>query len=396
MRKKALTKKISKEELSWVLLNCNQKRGYYQLRDEEEEANTGKLVEFHTLIVTDIIDTGERNKAGQTLYSVILENGWSFIKPSKNPIDWKGKVKEFITTTDVEDDGSTPKKDKEGKDKRSFRSVDSEKDWLAVKKKTEQDIDTSNKTVGCFIYDSLLKNPNQKIKGKLVRTVERCYYKKELTAILKTQITHHPELMNREVYGSCINELYPNNDAHRSNIKERGFDYLFIEDILFYQRPLKSKISLISDCPFEENTFIKDGKTVSKPLKCIAKSHPLFQEFRLWQFVANLKIYQRESSEAGVYRMDIDVTHKFLSSEEDYTDLFDLLNDRENITQKQFLALPKFKLKEDAFRWNMVEDKPYPCNETRSVFLNKGSKLSIDKTFFDQKTTEALWHISIL
>ena len=30
LRKKALTKKISKEELAWVLLNFNQKRGYYQ------------------------------------------------------------------------------------------------------------------------------------------------------------------------------------------------------------------------------------------------------------------------------------------------------------------------------------------------------------------------------
>ena len=36
LRKKALKEKISKEELAWVLLNFNQKRGYYQLRGEEE------------------------------------------------------------------------------------------------------------------------------------------------------------------------------------------------------------------------------------------------------------------------------------------------------------------------------------------------------------------------
>ena len=34
LRKKALTQKISKEELAWILLNFNQKRGYYQLRGE--------------------------------------------------------------------------------------------------------------------------------------------------------------------------------------------------------------------------------------------------------------------------------------------------------------------------------------------------------------------------
>ena len=37
LRKKGLTSKISKEELAWILLNFNQKRGYYQLRGEEEK-----------------------------------------------------------------------------------------------------------------------------------------------------------------------------------------------------------------------------------------------------------------------------------------------------------------------------------------------------------------------
>jgi CRISPR-associated endonuclease Csn1 len=37
LRKKALTQPISKQELAWIILNFNQKRGYYQLRGEEEE-----------------------------------------------------------------------------------------------------------------------------------------------------------------------------------------------------------------------------------------------------------------------------------------------------------------------------------------------------------------------
>ena len=37
LRKKALTQKIEKEELAWIILNFNQKRGYYQLRGEEEK-----------------------------------------------------------------------------------------------------------------------------------------------------------------------------------------------------------------------------------------------------------------------------------------------------------------------------------------------------------------------
>ena len=49
LRKKALSQKIDREELAWILLNFNQKRGYYQLRGEEEEESPNKLVEFYSL-----------------------------------------------------------------------------------------------------------------------------------------------------------------------------------------------------------------------------------------------------------------------------------------------------------------------------------------------------------
>lgn len=65
------------------------------------------------------------------------------------PLDWVGKTKEFIVTTDLEKDG-TPKKDKEGNVKRSFRAP-KEDDWSLVKKKTEADIDQTHKTVGTYI-----------------------------------------------------------------------------------------------------------------------------------------------------------------------------------------------------------------------------------------------------
>jgi CRISPR-associated endonuclease Csn1 len=394
LRKKALTDKIKKEELAWLLLNFNQKRGYYQLRGEDEGTDSSKLEEFHSLVVNDVIDTNEKNKLGLTLYKIVLENGWEFIKPSKNEIDWKGKIKEFIITTEFTEDGITPKKNKDGKINRTFRSVDSEKDWIAIKKKTEIDINKSRKTVGCYIYETLLQKPSQKINGKLVRTIERQFYKKELAAILTTQTEFHPELKDSELYTTCIEELYPFNEAHKSNIKQRDFNYLFLDDIIFYQRPLKSKISLISNCPFETKHFIKDGKAQVQSLKCIAKSHPLFQEFRLLQFVKNLKIYEREKLINNKLQFDVDITNELLHCEEDWEALLNWLNDKYEITQKQLLAYPKFKLKEDKYRWNFVEDKAYPCNETRSIFLSKSSKLKdISPGLFNEKNTEDLWHI---
>jgi CRISPR-associated endonuclease Csn1 len=394
LRKKALTQKISKEELAWILLNFNQKRGYYQLRGEEQEENKNKLEEFHTLAVVDVIER-EKGKSG-VWYNVILENGWIYKRESKIALlDWIGKQKNFIVTTELNDDG-TIKLNKDNEEKRSFRSP-KEDDWGLVKIRTEQTINQSEKSVGTFIYDALLKNPNQKIKGELVRTIERKFYKDELSKILKAQIAFHNEIFgDRNLYTKCIDELYKHNDSHKNNIKDKSFEYLFLEDIIFYQRPLKSKTSLISDCSLEfapikdkKGTLVKDsnGNQVVKPLKCIAKSNPIFQEFRLLQFVKNLKIYKKEIVN------DVDVTNIYLKTEEDLVELFNWLNDKAEISQKQFLAYPKFKLKEDKYRWNFVEDKIYPCNETRNQFLNAIAKIDVDKSFFDTKNAQDLWHI---
>ena len=404
LRKKALTQRLTKEELAWILLQFNQKRGYYQLRGEDEDEQHDKLVEFIAQKVVRVEATDEK-KGDDVWYNVYLENGMVYRRTSKMPLDWEGKVKEFIVTTDLEKDG-TPKKDKEGDIKRSFRAP-KEDDWTLLKKKTEFDIDSSRMTVGCYIYDHLLQKPDQKIIGKLVRTVERKYYKDELRLILETQVALIPELKDDALYNRCLEELYPNNEPHRKNIAKPDFINLFINDILFYQRPLKSKKSLISDCPCESH-FDKDGN--EHPVKCIAKSNPLFQEFRLWQFVQNLRIYQRErvvsdgqldlfgNVLAGRLQTDVDVTDEFLKTEDDYVKLFDWLNDRASIKQDTLLN-SYFKFKKEKgkdvypYRWNYVEDKEYPCNKTRAAMLDGLLKCSIDAGFLTREKEMSLWHV---
>ncbi len=136
LRKKALTQKIEKEELAWILLQFNQKRGYYQLRGEEEEEKPNKLVEFYALKVIDVEAT-EDKKGKNIWYNIKLENGWIYRRASSERPDWVGKIKEFIVTTDLNDDG-TEKLDKDGNVKRSFRMPNPE-DWTLLKKKTEKE-----------------------------------------------------------------------------------------------------------------------------------------------------------------------------------------------------------------------------------------------------------------
>ncbi|WP_291868288.1 type II CRISPR RNA-guided endonuclease Cas9 [Maribacter sp.] len=400
LRTKALSKKITKEELAWVILNFNQKRGYYQLRGEEEEVVEGKTKEFVALKVKSLVDSGETiKKSGDKLYDVYFDNGWKYDKQIVKIENWEGKEKEFIVTSSIKKDGEV---------KRTYKAVDSEKDWVAIKAKMEQDIDASKKHIGPYIYEALLQNPTQKIRGKLIKTIERNYYKKEFKAIIEEQLKHHPELQSEKQYQNCVQELYPRNEAHQNNIKKKGFLYLFTEDIIFYQRPLKSKKSTISGCQYEIRCFKKkevDKVTklekeiwVNEPLKSIPKSHPLFQEFRLWQFLKNLTVYQKEDATGNL--MDKDITNTLLKTEEDWADLFTFLSLKKEVDQKQliqyFIAKKLIeKTNKDNYRWNYVEDKKYPCNETKAQFVSRLQKVaSLDVTsFLTSEITYNLWHI---
>ena len=402
LRKKALTQKIEKEELAWILLNFNQKRGYYQLRGEEEQKRPANVRQyFDSQVVTDIIDTGQVYK-GLKVLTVVLENGTRGKIFKKKIPDWMGQRKDVIVTVDIDKEGND-KLDENGELSCRFKiptEQEWDEQWELIKAKTQNDLEVSGKTVGAYIYDTLQQMPRQKIRGKLVRTIERSYYKDELRRILEKQKSFHPELQDQALYEACINELYSQNNAHRNLIGTRDLCYLLADDILFYQRPLKSKKSLIANCPFETYTGIdpKSGKPIPFHPKCIAKSHPLYQEFRLWQFLSNLRIFQKEKLIDGKIYFDVDVTHDFLRSEEDYTDLFDWLNEQKSIKQDAFLKYPPFGLKKSDishYRWNYVEDKPYPCNETRAAILERLAKAGIASptSFLNKEREEQLWHI---
>ncbi|MDN3667749.1 hypothetical protein QWY93_00140 [Echinicola jeungdonensis] len=163
--------------------------------------------------------------------------------------------------------------------KRSFRAP-KEDDWTLIKKKTEQEIDHSSKTVGAYIYDTLLQNPSQKVKGKLVRTIERKFYKEELKAILEKKKAFHPELTDEGLYNECVRELYRNNDAHQWALSKKDFTHLFLEDIIFYQRPLKSQKFNIGKCSLEYRNFRINGEKKNQIPECCPQIQSLLSRIQ--------------------------------------------------------------------------------------------------------------------
>jgi CRISPR-associated endonuclease Csn1 len=388
LRKKALTKKITDEELAWILLNFNQKRGYYQEREEKEvNIEENKKVEYKVLYAIEFIKTEEKID-DQTLYKIIFDNGWEYDKTTTKPELWKGIAKEFIVTTKVNKDGSI---------KRSFKKVDSEEDWEAIKRKTEQDL--GDEFVGKYIYEALLKNPKQKIRGELIRTIDRDFYFGELEVILRTQLKFREKKWTDEkIYKKAVQELYPNNQEHQESLLKQKdkFVHLFLRDILFYHRPLKSQKSLISKCTFEKR-FYRDketGKIKKVAINGMPKSHPLYQEFRIWQLANNILIQRRETKIDGKVKLNVDVTNKYIKTKKDFADFFEFLYNKRDLTQKQLVAyFIKDKEEQSSYGWNYTDDDKLKldCNQTRPTLISKFSKK--DKSKFTEEIELKLWHI---
>ena len=385
LRKKALKQAITREELAWIILNFNTKRGYYQLRGNDESL-TKKEEEYMILKVSNVEDLGpDKHRKNSHWFEITYENKATQRKLSPVVPKKIGDEVELIVTTTTKKDGTL---------KISLRDP-KEDDWALRKKRTESILDKGERTVGEYIFDSILNNPDIKVRGKLIHTIERSYYKKELELILDKQAEYIPELQNQEMMIRCVEELYHNNESHRKALSQRSFRQFIVDDIIFYQHPLKSKKNEISDCPFEFYIFKdKENQWHHRYLKCIPKSNPIFQEFRLWQFIQNLRIYEREKYIDGKLKTDVDVTDAFIKTEDDIVALFEWLNEQKEVSQDKLLKSPIFGLWKNTnkFRWNYVEDKIYPCNKTHAEFVKRLANVK-DTPTLNKEQEMNLWHI---
>jgi len=383
LRQKALQEKIAKEELAWIILQFNVKRGYYQLRNDDT-LTTESSKFFVNSIVDEIIDL-EDDVRGKKNLIIKLRNGISGQYTAVEIPNWIGKSIEFIVTEKKVKDGI----------KVSLSNPDGE-DWTLRKKKTEQHIEDSGKTVGQYMFELLLNNPDVKIRGKEVHTIDRKFYKNELTRILDKQAEYHTELNDSELLKQSVNQLYKRNEAHKKNLNSLGMRHLIINDIIYYQRPLKSKKHLISNCKYESYCFNnKDGSLTKKPIKCIPKSHPLYQEFRIWQYIHNIKIFKKEEiNDQGIILKDVEQTDDILNYTTK-TALFDEFNIKKELSHSQILKAVNCNNKD--YRINYEEGTKLKGN-TFNYHVHKCLSPVMDKQdlaefMTDQHKMDKLWHV---
>lgn len=125
----------------------------------------------------------------------------------------------------------------------------------------------NRQTVGQYLMSELEKDPNVSLRN---RVFYRQDYLDEFDRIWEKQTEFHEELT--------------------VELKKEIRDI-----IIFYQRRLKSQKGLISFCEFEKREVIveKDGRKQNKTVGCrvIPRSHPLFQEFKIWQTLNDIEVF---------------------------------------------------------------------------------------------------------
>ena len=145
--------------------------------------------------------------------------------------------------------------------------------------------------------------------------------------------------------------------------------------ILFFQRPLKSQKELVRKCKFEfDYVKDKDGKITKRYLKVCPKSSPMFERFRMWQFINTIEMNGRKL-----------IDHP--NGEALRQKLVDLFNQKEELKFKDI----KKALKATDAVFNYPDDKTIPGNKTivrlRKIF-NYSKKEYVEQL---SETEKAQW-----
>lgn len=122
----------------------------------------------------------------------------------------------------------------------------------------------SGQTIGQYLYQIAQENFHNPLKNKVFY---RRDYIEEFERIWDTQAQFHPELTLRL----------------RRKIRD---------EIIFYQRRLKSQKNLVGFCQLEpkKNIQLPDGKEITTQPRVAPKSSPLAQEAKIWQMINHIEL----------------------------------------------------------------------------------------------------------
>ena len=315
LRAEAAAKRIELEDLAKVLLQINKKRGYKSSRKAKSEEDEGVAIDSMG-IAKELYDSG--STPGQWTYQSLqkgrknipdfyrsdLQDEFTKIvafQAAYNPDlftkefeeTWMGRpstqIKQFFNSKGIQLVENKGKREERKIQEYQWRSlaltsqvdlqilafilsqinsqITNSSGYLGAISDRSKELYFRKLTVGQYLHAQIQKDPHFRLKGQVFYRQD---YLDEFEQVWNTQAAFHPQLT----------------DSLKKEIRDV---------VIFYQRRLKSQKHLISTCEFETTH------------KVAPKSHPVFQEFRIWQNLNNLSFNKKDNPNEKFY---LELEHK--------------------------------------------------------------------------------------
>ena len=313
LRVNALKTEIDLKDFGKILFQFNQLRGYSggntnddtKKKQKEENENDDDAKKKTYEVVTQRVEVLSAEKSDETF----------IVRGGKN----KGERQNYFTVTirldDEEKEGKTElqnleekigqeeeleirirRNKKTGEETSVVFALPQKSNW----RKAMEDAEKTLKEDNLFISELRLRDLQQsKWKKIRNRVFLRSRYKEEFDKVWETQAQYYPILKDcpKEILEKIANYIFPGESESQQQLRkqavENGLKHIVKEQVIYYQRPLKPRTELISNCRFE-----KDEKVV-------ATSNPLFQEFRCWKQINNLYITSKVELTPIAFNQDL-------------------------------------------------------------------------------------------
>jgi CRISPR-associated endonuclease Csn1 len=233
------------------------------------------------------------------------------------------------------------------KSSRSDANLDKkDTDYVAEVKGRHQEIRELGITIGQKFYNELEKDQYYRIKQQVF---PREAYIEEFEAICKQQQKHYPQIITDDFIARLRDE------------------------IIYFQRKLKSQKNLVSFCDFEGFwTKDKAGKEIFTGPKVAPKSSPLFQVCKIWESINTIVIKDKRGE-------------AFEITLEKKEELFNYLDNNEKLTSAKLFEI--LELKKNDFYTNKQIERGIQGNLAKTQILNAVKDGEFNKELLQFKLT---------
>lgn len=299
LRVKALTEKIELEELGKIIYKYNQLRGYSGGNSEPENEEN------------NVDENEEKEKTNESFvaFSKIL-----YLGPPEE-ITFKGKklnkrkitieteegiieAETFLDSLKVNDSLELQVNIRRAKSGETITiKLPNKTSWRKKMENIEKQLADKSREIGReyfiseLLFDVLKENKWAKIRNNVIL---RSRYESEFEAVWNEQTKYYPflESLENDKLQKILEFIFPGQKESQEKLRQKGLEkglkYVIKNQVVFYQRELKDQSDLISNCRFEPTE------------KVVARSHPVFQEYKIWEQINKLVINTK--MENGVNR----------------------------------------------------------------------------------------------